>query len=278
MFFSSFILSLNTYYLLTEGISLEFDIFKSNLINLVLLGGLIVHRIFFPAYRKFFKRREFMELAFLESIQAEEELRLLLIETYQDVFLRHKILAWGRDFYYVQVVLEAAQREQQIVAPQESFNLKFNPIYGPLLGGKPTNAYSALLLVSGFMFPMYESRKREGARIVAYWPTVEARRREQISPVSLTHHYLNCKRVKCVNNYRGERNLLLKFKSLAMQDLFIKSFKQLMLSFEMLEMTKREVKLVLEAANNDFQSIQDILQRISEIILGDDFNDFIIEY
>ena len=73
-------------YFLDRGISLEFDLFRSNLINLIILGGLIVHKIFFPAYKEFSKRKKVVKLALVQSIQAGEKLRLELVETFYRTF------------------------------------------------------------------------------------------------------------------------------------------------------------------------------------------------
>ena len=54
----------------------EFDILESNLINLIILGGIIVNYIFFPAYNKFSKRKEFIKWAFIKSMKAKEKLFL----------------------------------------------------------------------------------------------------------------------------------------------------------------------------------------------------------
>ena len=60
----------------TDILRFEFDIFESNLINLIILGGIIVNYIFFPAYNKFSKRKEFIKWAFIKSMKAKEKLFL----------------------------------------------------------------------------------------------------------------------------------------------------------------------------------------------------------
>ena len=64
------------FFLFTDILRFEFDIFESNLINLIILGGIIVNYIFFPAYNKFSKRKEFIKWAFIKSMKAKEKLFL----------------------------------------------------------------------------------------------------------------------------------------------------------------------------------------------------------
>jgi hypothetical protein len=75
------------FFFITDLVRFEFDIFESNLINLIVLGGIVVNYVFFPAYGGFSKRRETIKSAFIKSMEAEEELRLALVESYYKVFL-----------------------------------------------------------------------------------------------------------------------------------------------------------------------------------------------
>ena len=76
----------------TDILRFEFDIFESNLINLIILGGIIVNYIFFPSYHKFSKRKKFIKSAFIKSMKAEEKLRLALVEYYYKIFLNQTFL------------------------------------------------------------------------------------------------------------------------------------------------------------------------------------------
>jgi hypothetical protein len=71
-----------------ELIRFEFDILESNLVNLLILGGVVVCYVFFPVYGGFSKRKEYIKSALIKSMEAEEELRLALIESYYQVFLK----------------------------------------------------------------------------------------------------------------------------------------------------------------------------------------------
>ena len=77
------------YTLLTDLIIFEFDIFESNLINLLVLGGIVVNYLFFPRYHNFSKRKNVIKSAFIKSMKAEEILRLGLMESYFQMFLKN---------------------------------------------------------------------------------------------------------------------------------------------------------------------------------------------
>jgi hypothetical protein len=290
-YLSSF--SHDTYYFLTEGVSLEFDIFESNLINLVVLGGLIVHRIFFPAYKGFSKREEFTKLAFLQSIAAEEELRLLLVEAYFDVFLKDTFLQLSLDFAYTQARIKAARRQgiptrrgtveptdpRVTAAPAQSGYKRSYRTPSGLSVRKPIVQQGLGYTFSSMTEPEELYRIEQVWPIIAsFFPSINPSpdkstetRDEYISPIRITKNYLNRKRLKCMKDFCLERNLLLKSKTLSMQDLFIEDFKRLMLSLGASEMIKMEIKLLVQGADKDFDFVQDANERIDEIILGDDF-------
>jgi hypothetical protein len=306
MLLSSFDLSWNTYYFLTEGVSLEFDIFESNLINLVILGGLIVHRIFFPAYKGFSKREEFTKLAFLESIRAEEELRLLLVEAYCEVFLKHTFLLISRDFAYVRYKLGGRcsnfkNRKGNLVGG-ENLELRVKiPEFVPgsgrdnkgvkLNGSQPFYKVSQLWPLFSFLFPFYsprgdlsfyelstpDRRKEEYLKLSRTrapfdensQPGNFEERCEYASPLRASENYLHYKRVECMRRFCSMRNVRLKDNTLSMQYLFIEDFKRLMLSLEASKMKEMEVKLLLEGASKDFGPIQDVLERLDEVDPGD---------
>lgn len=93
-------------YFLDTGISFEFDIFRSNLINLIILGGLIVHKIFFPAYKRFSKREKVVKIALLESMHAKEKLRWQLVEVFYRTFLYQDLKEISKELLRVRYSLK----------------------------------------------------------------------------------------------------------------------------------------------------------------------------
>ena len=128
-----------------ELIRFEFNIFESNLINLLVLGGVVVCYIFFPIYDKFSKRKEYIKSALIKSIKAEEKLRLTLIENYYQIFLKEtfwlvsllflsRVIALGDadgyTDYYVPAVT-SAELTSSLKKQQRLFEIKYEPSYTP---------------------------------------------------------------------------------------------------------------------------------------------------
>merc|ERR1711933_90142 len=101
--------------------------------------------VFFPVYGGFSKRKEYIKSALVKSMEAEEELRLALIESYYQVFLKETFWlvsllflsraialgnADGRTDYYVPAVT-SAELTSSLKKQQKSFEVKYEPSYTP---------------------------------------------------------------------------------------------------------------------------------------------------